>query len=225
LVERFDYADRRAFVRRVDADYYTQADTETEVRILQLDECQQHAAYTAHRGEVHVATVATAFKKIKFYTRENVGIGEIHLPPEEFETEACMLVIGPDLAARVGLDKGSEAGALRGVAELIQGLVPLFVRVDPGDVRVMGELKNGHFGAPAIIIYDQVPDGVGLSERIFTVHREVLEASLAVLRRCACRLGCPSCIGPSIDQGRLGKGKVEDLLQGMLHGVAADAPR
>ncbi len=212
VVEEFDYPNRRAWVKKVDADYYTDAETETEVRVMHLDAQQTFGGYTAHRGEVHVSTLAKAFKKIRFYTRENVGIGEIHLPPEEFETEACMLVIGKDLAAKVGLDKGSEAGALRGVAELIQGLVPLFVRVDPGDVRVMGELKNAHFDAPTITIYDQIPDGVGLSERIFTVHREVLQAALGVLTRCACRLGCPSCIGPSIDQGVLGKGKVAVLL-------------
>jgi DEAD/DEAH box helicase domain-containing protein len=220
IVEEFDYKNRRVWVRKVDADYYTEAETETEVRVMHLDAKQEFAGYVAHRGEVHVSTLAKAFKKIRFYTRENVGIGEIHLPPEEFETEACILVIGKELAAAAGLapslDRGSQAGALRGVAELIQGLVPLFVRVDPGDVRVMGELKNAHFNAPAITIYDQIPDGVGLSERIFTVHREVLAAALGVLTRCACQLGCPSCIGPSIDQGRLGKGKVEVLLRGMV---------
>src|SRR5690606_38443623 len=65
LVERFDYADRRAFVRRIDADYYTQADTETEVKILHLDAEQTFPAYAAHRGEVHVSTLAKGFKKIK----------------------------------------------------------------------------------------------------------------------------------------------------------------
>lgn len=221
VVEEFDYENRRVWVRKVDSDYYTEAETDTEVRVMHLDEERAFPGYLAHRGEVHVSTLAKAFKKVRFYTRENVGIGEINLPPEEFETEACMLVIADALAAEVGLDRGSEAGALRGVAELIQGLVPLFVRVDPGDVRVMGELKNAHFERPAITIYDQIPDGVGLSERIFQVHREVLGAALGVLRRCACGHGCPSCIGPSIDQGRLGKGKVEVLLRGMLGGAPA----
>src|SRR5690606_20506215 len=97
VVEEFDYHNRRAWVRKVEADYYTEAETETEVRVLHLDEERVFPTYVAYRGEVHVSTLAKAFKKIRFYTRENVGIGEIHLPPEEFETEACMLVIGPDL--------------------------------------------------------------------------------------------------------------------------------
>ena len=63
------------------------------------------------------------------------GIGEINLPPEEFETEACVLALDLEFAKEAGLDSGTDAGGLRGVGELIQGLVPLFVRVDPADVK------------------------------------------------------------------------------------------
>ncbi|HLQ37236.1 MAG TPA: DEAD/DEAH box helicase, partial [Planctomycetota bacterium] len=148
LVERFDYGDRRAFVRRVDADYYTEVDTETEVRVLHIDDSKDHGSYQAHRGGVHVSTLAKAFKKIKFYSRENVGVGSIELPPEEFETEACALVLQPALVEQVGLRRGAEASCLHGVGELVQGLVPLFLRVDPGDVRVLAEVQHPHFKAP-----------------------------------------------------------------------------
>ncbi|MBX3463110.1 MAG: DEAD/DEAH box helicase [Planctomycetes bacterium] len=224
LVERFDYDDRRAFVRRVDADYYTEADTETEVRILQLDERQDHGSYTAHRGEVHVSTLAKAFKKIKFYSRENVGTGAIHLPPEEFDTEACALVLASGLTARLGLKKGGEASCLQGVGELLQGLVPLFVRVDPGDVRVLAEALQPHFEAPALLLYDRVPNGVGLAERIFRCHREILAAALRLVQKCACRSGCPACIGPSAGLGGRSKAVAAAILEGMLHGEpTADA--
>jgi len=216
LVERFDYDDRRAFVRRIDADYYTEADTETEVKVLHLDGKQEFAGYVAHRGEVHVSTLAKAFKKIKFYTRENVGIGEINLPPEEFDTEACALVLKPELVAKLGLRRGGEASCLQGVGELLQGLVPLFVRVDPGDVRVLAEALQPHFEAPALILYDRVPNGVGLAERIFTVHREILRAALALARKCACRTGCPSCVGPSASLGARSKGTAITILAAML---------
>jgi len=216
LVERFDYADRRAFVRRIDADYYTEADTETEVKILHVDASEDHGPYTAHRGEVHVSTLAKAFKKIKFYTRENVGVGEINLPPEEFETEACALVLKPELVAELGLRKGGEASCLQGVGELLQGLVPLFVRVDPGDVKVLAEALQPHFQAPALILYDRVPNGVGLTERIYHIHREILAAALGLVQKCACRSGCPSCVGPSASLGARSKGVAVAILQGML---------
>lgn len=216
LVERFDYDDRRAFVKPVDADYYTEADTETEVKVLHLDEQQDFANYTAHRGEVHVSTLAKAFKKIKFYSRENVGIGEIVLPPEEFETEATALVLRPELVQRLGLQRGGEASCLQGIGQLLQGLVPLFVRVDPGDVRVLAEALNPHFEAPTLILYDRIPDGVGLAERIFRVHREILQAAVELVERCRCRSGCPSCVGPQASLGVRSKGVARGILRAML---------
>jgi DEAD/DEAH box helicase domain-containing protein len=216
LVERFDYDDRRAFVKRVDADYYTEADDETEVKVLHVDEQQEFANYTAHRGEVHVATLAKAFKKIKFYTRENVGIGEIVLPPEEFETEATALVLRSELVMKLGLRRGGEASCLQGIGALLQGLVPLFVRVDPGDVKVLAEAHNPHFEAPTLILYDRIPDGVGLAERIFRVHREILQAATELVERCRCRSGCPSCVGPQASLGMRSKAVALTILRGML---------
>ncbi|MEY3162837.1 MAG: hypothetical protein RIT25_2832 [Planctomycetota bacterium] len=226
LVERFDYHDRRAFVRRIDADHYTEADTETEVRVLRIDESRDHGGYVAHRGEVHVSTLAKAYKKIKFYTRENVGIGEISLPPEEFDTEACALVLGPELAKQLQLQRGAEASCLHGVGELLQGLVPLFLRVDPRDVRVLAEVLHPHFEAPTLVLYDRVPNGVGLSERIFRIHREILAAALGVLQKCSCRSGCPACIGPGATMGPRSKHTAAVILRGMLQGTgtASSAP-
>ena len=216
LVERFEYQDRRAFVRRVDADYYTEADTETDVKVLRVDATDDFAEYTAHRGEVHVSTLAKAFKKIKFYTRENVGIGEIHLPPEEFETEACALVLKPALCARLLLLRGGEASCLQGVGELLQGLVPLFLRVDPGDVRVSSAVQHPHFQAPTLILYDRVPNGVGLAERVFRSHRDILRAARGVVRRCVCATGCPACVGPGASLGARSKQVAVAILDGLL---------
>lgn len=221
LVERFDYQDRRAFVKKVDADYYTEADTETEVKVLRLDESKEFATYQAHRGEVHVSTLAVAYKKIRFYTRENVGTSTIALPPEEFDTEVCALVLGPELVHGVGLERGGEAACLHGVGELVQGLVPLFVRVDPGDVKVLAEVHSSHFQAPALLIYDRVPNGVGLSEKIFRTHREILSAALGLVQRCTCRSGCPACVGPTPALGRRSKGTAVAILRGMLGESAA----
>ncbi len=216
LVERFEYQDRRAFVRKVDADYYTEADSETDVRVLRVDETQETKAYVAHRGEVHVSTLAKAFKKIKFYTRENVGIGEIHLPPEEFETEACFVVLQPALHSSLLWLRGGEASCLQGIAELLQGLVPLFLRVDPGDVRVLSEVQHPHFQAPTLILYDRVPGGVGLAERVFRELRTLLEAARGAARRCPCRSGCPACVGPGPSLGARSKAQAIAILDGLL---------
>src|SRR5690606_21913878 len=112
------------------------------------------------------------------------------------ETEATALVLRPELVQRLGLQRCGEASCLQGVGQLLQGLVPLFVRVDPGDVKVLAEALQPHFEAPTLILYDRIPDGVGLAERLFRVHREILTAAMELLEGCRCRSGCPACVGP-----------------------------
>jgi len=216
LVEEFDYHQRRAVVRKVNFDYYTDAETETDVRVLCEDEMSDFGNYAIHRVEVHVSTLATVYKKIRFYTHENVGAGEIHLPPEEMDTEAFVLTLGEKAARAGGLETGSGSGALGGLAGLVRRLAPLFVRCDPADLLVKSELKSGHWGAPAITAYDRAPGGVGLSETLFGMHREVLEAALEVVRRCPCLFGCPSCVGPVVEAGKTAKERVRRLLEALL---------
>ena len=216
LVEKFDYHQRRAVVRKVNFDYYTDAETETDVRVLCEDERSDFEKYAIYRVEVHVSTLATAYKKIRFYTHENVGAGEIHLPPEEMDTEAFVLTLGEEGARAGGLETGSGSGALGGLAGLIRRLAPLFVRCDPADLLVKSELKSGHWGGPAITAYDRAPGGVGLSETLFGMHREVLEAALEVVRRCPCLYGCPSCVGPVVEAGKAAKDRVRHLLEVLL---------
>ncbi len=216
LVEKFDYHQRRAVVRKVNFDYYTDAETETDVRVLCEDESLDFGSYSIHRVEVHVSTLATVYKKIRFYTHENVGAGEIHLPAEEMDTEAFVLLLGEEAARAGGLESGPGAGALGGLARLVRRLAPLFVRCDPADLLVKSELKSGHWGGPAVTVYDRAPGGVGLSETLFGMHREVLEAALEVVRRCPCLYGCPSCVGPAVEAGRSAKERVRRLLEALL---------
>ena len=92
----------------------------------------------------------------------------------------------------------------------------MFVRVDPGDVRVLAEALQPHFEAPTLILYDRVPDGVGLAERLFAVHREILTAAAELIERCPCRSGCPSCVGPQAGLGVRSKAVALQILRGML---------
>jgi len=120
-VERFDFEGRKAYVRSVDCDYYTDAISYTKVTILDTfasdvapvsmadgrwstaDESAQSqqvesidhrsSAIGGHRtpparahGEVHVVSRVVGFKKIKFYTNENVGSGELDLPEQQMHT-------------------------------------------------------------------------------------------------------------------------------------------
>jgi len=210
-VERFDYANRRAYCRKVASDYFTEAETDTEVRVLRLEEKAERVDADGNgeaqlwRGEVHVTTVATMFKKIRFYTRENVGAGDIHLPPEEMETEAFVLTLAPALAERLQLAAGNRAAAWAGVGRLLRRSAPLFVRCAASDLGISCEVRSGHFERPAIFLYDRIPGGVGLPVALFRAAPEIVSAARDVLARCACEHGCPACIGPLEEVGPLGK--------------------
>ena len=87
-VDRLDWDERKAYVRRVDVDHYTQADRAVTLKPLDVfAEAPMTGGRRAH-GEVMVASLATIYKKLKFVTNENIGWGRIHLPEIELQTTA-----------------------------------------------------------------------------------------------------------------------------------------
>jgi DEAD/DEAH box helicase domain-containing protein len=221
-VERFDYAGRRAYVTPAVTDFYTEAQTDTDVRWLREDERAQRGRFEIALGEVDVRTVATMFKKIRFYTRENVGAGEIHLPPEEMLTDGFALILSDEAAGAVGLGEASGGGGLRGYASLLKQIAPLFVRCEPSDLGHCVEVRSPHFRRPAITLFDRHRDGVGLCEAVYRSIDAMMRAARAVLERCPCAFGCPGCIGPPDEVGSRGKAAAR-ALAGALAGELVPA--
>jgi DEAD/DEAH box helicase domain-containing protein len=226
-IERFDYANRRAYAREVDTDYYTEAETDTDLRVLRLEQCAARALesadgarpdYAIFRGEVHVTTQATNFKKVRFYTRENVGADDIHLPAEEIDTEAFVLVLEEHVARELELD----GACWHGVGMLVRRVAPLYLRCQSQDLGLSAQIRSAHFARPSLFLYDRMHGGAGLSSIVFRAHRELLGAALEVVRACPCRGGCPACVGPADEVGPLGK---QGALRVLEHLVEGPAPR
>ena len=205
LIEKMEWAERRAYARAADLDYYTQALTSTDVRVTRVDREEERGVWRAYAGEVVARTVATVYKKIRFYTGENVGAGEIHLPEEEMETTAFWFTLDPGAAARAGLLEGDGARALPGLANVFRGVTPLLVRCDPGDVRSACEIRSPLYLRPALFLFDRIPGGVGLAEQLHALHPDLFEAGRELVARCPCEIGCPSCVGPPGEVGAEGK--------------------
>jgi DEAD/DEAH box helicase domain-containing protein len=196
-VVKFDWDGRRADLKKVDVDYYTEAQSEIDVTVLTIDrEAELGEHCVARLCDVSVRRTVTMFQKLRFHTREDVGTGLVHLPSEELETVAFTLHLDETVAAACGLFDGGNAAAWAGIARLLRYVAPLFVRAAPSDLGIAAELKSPRFESPTLFLFDDVPGGVGLAETLFDRRAALLSAAADVVRRCACVGGCPGCIGP-----------------------------
>ena len=207
-VDRLDWDERKAYVTRVDVDYYTDADLGVTLKVL--DVFDQTDAGARARGEVMVAWHATLFKKIKFHTHENVGWGPINLPEQQMHTTGCWLVLPDAVVAR--FDRDTLDGALIGLARVARNTAPLLLMCDSRDLGVLSQAQSPFTGKPTLYLYDAVPGGVGLAERLFGIADDLVAACLAAVRDCACVDGCPSCVGPMLEVGPNGKTACRELL-------------
>ena len=132
-----------------------------------------------------------------------------------------MLTLSEASASELLLDHGDRGAAWVGVGKLMRHVAPLFLRCQPQDIGLSAQVKSKHFKRPALVFYDKVQGGVGLSDLLYERHREVLDAALEVVSRCACEKGCPVCVGPPEESGVLGKATSIAILE---HLCAPDAP-
>ncbi|HLE88909.1 MAG TPA: DEAD/DEAH box helicase [Candidatus Limnocylindria bacterium] len=210
-VDRLDWDERKAFVTRTDVDYYTDADLGITLKVLEVfDEADEPPAGKRQRGEVMVAWKVTMFKKIKYHTHENVGWGSIAIPEQEMHTTACWLVPPAELVNRY--DRDTLDGALIGLARVARTTGSLLLMCDPRDLGVLAQVQAPFTGRPTLYLYDAVPGGVGLTERLFTLVDQLVRACREAVDSCPCVDGCPACVGPAIEVGARGKATVSELL-------------
>ncbi len=205
-VQELDHEQMRCYVKRVDVDYYTDGDAGARIEVL--DETETAEGYGW--GEVLLATRPTIYKKIKLQTHENVGYGNIHLPEEQMHTTAFWMHL-PDPRA----DDAEGEETLSGLVNLVRTVAPLFLMCDRGDIIVKGHARDPHFGRPTLFVADNIPGGIGLSEALYELGRDLFRAGLDALCHCKCRWGCPACIGATVAEGGQ-KTAVERLLRDVL---------
>ena len=222
-VERLDWTGRKAYVRQVQVDYYTDAIDYTRLRILERFEgLAEGRAETAH-GEVHLVRRIPGYKKIRYYTHENIGYGNISLPDQEMHTTAVWWQVQPEALAAAFPTRTQAVDGFLGAAYALHHVAALRVMAEPGDLgRAVGDGDARWFATvgadgrgqlrtldgaaldpeaeqrfrPAVFLYDSYPGGVGLSEPLYRLRQAVLDDARALVQACGCRWGCPACVGP-----------------------------
>lgn len=293
LVQALDLGPRPGLAHLVpsDADYYTEPRREARVQLLeQLEEAPVRGGLKVH-GEIAVTTLVTGYRKIQWFTHENLGEGTVSLPPTELHTTGYWLVVADETVQRLRAlgawtndpnDYGPEWPRLReralarddnrcascgvvspkgglhvhhkipfrafssreqanqldnlvslcrechqqaemavrlrsglaGLAHLLGHLAPLFLMCDSRDIGVHSDPQSPLAKArPCIAIYDQIPAGIGFSERLYELHDELIARSFELVSGCECEDGCPSCVGPGGENGYGGKRETRSLLE------------
>jgi DEAD/DEAH box helicase domain-containing protein len=229
-VERFDFDGRKAYVRAVECDYYTDAITYTKVTILDTFAVEpgatsdprppQARAQRAH-GEVHVVSRVVGFKKIKFYTNENVGSGELDLPEQQMHTSSYWLTIGAEIMTSLLYSTDDRRDGIIGLAFAMRHVAQLLLMCDRHDVGVSIDEHT-------IFIYDNYPSGIGFSRPLFDMHETLLARTRDLILGCPCESGCPSCVGPEGNTGPRAKQVASEILAHLVAGsvavTASDTP-
>ena len=208
-VEKFDYDQRKAFVREVDCDYFTDAIDYTQVKSLEeFDSAPQQLAQAVF-GDVRVNRQIVGFKKVKFYTNENVGAGHLSMPEQEMHTTSFWLHFPVAFLNQMGEYSPTEKqSGLVGLGQALRTVGSLLLMCDPRDLGVaLGEETIPHPQGyqPNLYLYDNYPGGIGQSEPLFRLREKLLAGTARLLQDCACPVGCPGCVGPVGEVGDRGK--------------------
>ncbi len=243
-VERLDYPNRRAYVKKSEGDYYTDAIDYTDVSILEGFERKQGEGIVYEHGEVRVLTRIIGYKKIKFYTLENLGYGKIELPDLQFHTTSYWLTFKKELLDRLSYSRLDVIEGVLGLGYAFHSMAALHLMCDPRDlnrcvgdrgakwfIRLSRDSKGSYsfFNSqeeiskekmdlfePTLFLYDNYPGGIGFSHQLFDDTGSLLEKTLKLISKCDCRYGCPSCVGPVKEVGERSKEVALALLREIL---------
>ena len=221
-VERLDFENHKAFVRKVAPDYFTTALTYRTVAVIEERTKHELGRALLGFGDVKVVEKVTGYKKIKFFTHENAGYGDVHLPEMQMHTTSFWLTLPEAVLATLPYPRATVIDGLRGVGSALETVSTLAMMCDPrdlgqtlGDGGLLGgdgalaapgrDFHAGRTGGfdPTVFLFDAHPGGVGLAERLFERAPELLDQARLLIETCPCKSGgCPACVGPAEEGSR-----------------------
>ena len=246
-VERLDFDKRKAYVKRVDLEYYTDAIRYTQVRVLELGESSSlasahpntYSGATRNHGDVLVRSQVVGFKKIKFFTNENVGSGNLELPENEMHTTAFWITLKRSLIESLPFSVSDLQSGMHGLLYALSSMAMLLLMCDRRDLgTAIGERppspglgldwsesfelegEEREYFEPNLYIYDAYPGGIGFSEPLYAIADVLIARTRVLIEACLCERGCPSCVGPA-DQSSEHAKQVALAILNLLGAIAA----
>src|SRR6202166_4005966 len=198
-VEHLDFKERKAYVKQVDVDYYTDAVRYTQVRVLEIAETarasEQKPEIPASRshGDVLVRSQVVGFKKIKFFSNENIGAGKLELPENEMHTTSYWVTLERPLLETLPYTISARQSGMFGLLHALESVATLLLMCDGRDLgtaigekppypndqdaqmdaaqlrdRISQNAKE--FFEPNLYLFDAYPGGIGFSEPLYRAH-------------------------------------------------------
>jgi len=236
-VEHLDFKERKAYVKQVNVDYYTDAIRYTQVRVLEIAETRQSATNHAwSHGDVLVRSQVVGFKKIKFFSSENIGAGQLELPENEMHTTSYWITLERLLLESLPYTISERQSGMFGLLYALASVATLLLMCDARDLgTAIGErppapgsegeeftpMRMEEAGGaqakelfePNLYLFDAYPGGIGFSEPLFRVHTLLVQKTRELIQACSCEAGCPSCVGPAGDLAPKAKEAALAILQ------------
>src|SRR6266404_151120 len=226
-VEHLDFKERKAYAKRVDVDYYTDAVRYTQVRVLEIAHNIPSSVHSRSHGDVLVRSQVVAFKKIKFFTNENIGDGKLELPENEMHTTSSWITLERSLLESLPFSISERQSGMFGLLHALESVATLLLMCDRRDLgtaigerppaagsdssdsaieniapsRMQDAISSNpkEFFEPNLYLYDAYPGGIGFSEPLFRTHELLVQKTRELIAACPCEQGCPSCVGPAGD--------------------------
>jgi DEAD/DEAH box helicase domain-containing protein len=293
LVEDLDIDGQIAHLQAIESDYYTEPRRKINVELVeQFEEDSVKGAIKAY-GEIVVTSQVTGFYRVRWYTHERLGMGELDMPPTQLLTSGYWLALTEDTVSQLNdqglwrdapIDYGPnwnrqrklarardnyrcqvcgapESGrehdvhhktpfrsytvpqianelanlitlcpvchrraesavrvrsGLSGLAFVLSHLSPFFLMCDVTDLGVHADPNSPIAGGrPVVVLYDQIPAGIGLSQRLYEIHGEIMQRADQLVKACECQDGCPSCVGPGGENGLGAKNQTLAILNAL----------
>jgi len=101
-----------------------------------------------------------------------------------------MIIVG-FLRGLRALCKTIEDG-IRALEQIIRLGTMFVIPSDRYDTSTFSSVKIPYM----VYLYENVPGGIGIAEKAFSVWREACEEGIRIAERCDCKDGCPRCIFP-----------------------------
>jgi len=209
-------------------DYYTDAVRHTQVRVLETAATVPSPGHSFSHGDVLVRSQVVGFKKIKFFTHENIGDGKLELPENEMHTTSYWITLERPLLESLSFSISERQSGMFGMLHALESVATLLLMCDRRDLgtaigerppapdstssageaideftltRMQDALSSNpkEFFEPNLYLFDAYPGGIGFSEPLFRTHALLVQKTRELIAACPCEQGCPSCVGPAGD--------------------------